>query len=341
MSIGSLDLASEVASYGFLNTAIFQKEESPGFSESVRNRAKELAKTFDAAYLELSFVFYKISEEHEGEDGKRTCLYKQWGYQSLGDYSEAELNVHRRKAERLRLIWAVVFQKLEISSDLRKRLIDLGVSRLRELVRVLTNENVLSWVDTAERSTYDTLAKLIGKAKDSKRKNELISHVEATEAESVAYGASFDSPMNELDEHSDSSIREDVFAEDRMESEELTGSAKQEAPKVEECNFMQFALYPAQELNVLYALECAEKLSKSNKKGNLLDLICLDFLATNDFASKRDQKQVIATYLSKIEALLGVKLVAFKPETQEPVYGARTLERLADLANASVMEAAE
>lgn len=72
----------------------------------------------------------------------------------------------------------------------------------------------------------------------------------------------------------------------------------------------------------------ASQIAHSEKAGHLLTLICMDFLATNDFhaGDKADKMK----FLAKYESILGYKLVAVDPTDGEVVYGISTLEGLAD-----------
>jgi hypothetical protein len=57
------------------------------------------------------------------------------------------------------------------------------------------------------------------------------------------------------------------------------------------------------------ALRHAERLARSNKKGHLLSLICLEFLATNVFSA--DPQRHLAADLAQLANQRGVQLVAF------------------------------
>ena len=111
------------------------------------------------------------------------------------------------------------------------------------------------------------------------------------------------------------------------------GSAKEareseEGPVEAKVNFERFALVDEQNENVQKALDAAHKLSGSDVKSNNLDLICTDFLANNEFSASEDQNRMV--YLRKTESLLGVKIIAIDSLSNELVFGAETLDQLAD-----------
>ncbi len=77
------------------------------------------------------------------------------------------------------------------------------------------------------------------------------------------------------------------------------------------------------------ALERSKQLSRSDKDGHNLALICTDFLATNSFG-KKDDPDMLARYLFKIESLLGVRLIALDTKTSDLVYGKEAIKCLVD-----------
>lgn len=84
-----------------------------------------------------------------------------------------------------------------------------------------------------------------------------------------------------------------------------------------------------QALELGSALNRARQLAgKPLPKSALLSLVCMDFLATNDFR-KADDSAALVRYLSKLEALLGKKLVAIDTDTREVAYGFEVLEAMA------------
>jgi len=97
-------------------------------------------------------------------------------------------------------------------------------------------------------------------------------------------------------------------------------------PPIEKLHPEVFQLYTDQRDNVHKALERSMELSGSNKKSHNLDLICMDFLATNEFTKAGPEQK--AKYLAKIEQLLNVRIVAMDPRSGEIVHGLDNLEEL-------------
>lgn len=118
---------------------------------------------------------------------------------------------------------------------------------------------------------------------------------------------------------------QDMIRENR---EEATGEEKGESKsaKDEKPARKSFSLFADQMTNVDGAIKLAMEIANTDKEGHALDMICLDFLATN--GSSPD----IASMLSRIEKTTGLKFVAVDPEQDAIVYGEDLLEQLDKLA---------
>ena len=100
----------------------------------------------------------------------------------------------------------------------------------------------------------------------------------------------------------------------------------------ERLHFLVLALLPEHMETVQLALRRAAELARSGSSvSSQFSLICLDFLATNDFRFANEQQRL--RFLAKFEKLTGYKLVIVDPDRDrgdgEIVYGIETLERLA------------
>lgn len=88
------------------------------------------------------------------------------------------------------------------------------------------------------------------------------------------------------------------------------GGSKEDKPASK-----NFKLFPEQLKNVDMALEKAMEMSGSDKPGNLLDMICIEFLSTNAGIDS------VQSYLRFMEKNLGVCIVAYLLEENKIVYG--------------------
>src|SRR5690606_24084108 len=88
------------------------------------------------------------------------------------------------------------------------------------------------------------------------------------------------------------------------ESSSEGGSAEPKETK-EKPTRKAFSLFQPQLENVDRAIEVAKEMANTDKEGHALDMICVDFLATNNGVAD------LTGYLKKIEKATGVLLVAY------------------------------
>ena len=133
------------------------------WANRVRKEAKELAEQVETGYLKLGEILYRIYDAPFDGDPKNGSLLARWGYQSIGDYAEAELQLHAKKAQRLvRIFYRVEVELKGFENEaIRSRFLKLGWSKARELVRIINNDNALQWIERAEKANYTTVAELV------------------------------------------------------------------------------------------------------------------------------------------------------------------------------------
>lgn len=93
-------------------------------------------------------------------------------------------------------------------------------------------------------------------------------------------------------------------------------------PPPETLHNVQAGLYDEQWKTYNAAIDRAKNLSKSEKIGHNLELICQDFLANNGFTKPEEDAN---EYLAKMERQLNLKLIALDPLTGVPIFGADLL----------------
>jgi len=91
-------------------------------------------------------------------------------------------------------------------------------------------------------------------------------------------------------------------------------------------HYETFAFDDDQQENLWASIQRASEIAGKDNlpKSLLLDMILVDFLATNDFGKSGDPANR-TKYLRRIEQALGVRLVALDPDTRDVVFGAATL----------------
>lgn len=228
----------------------------------VRQRVKDLRSKVEEDNWELSAAIHVVYAN---------SYYTAWGFQSFREYVEQELDFQMRKAQYLVAIqdW---FGKMKPS--VQKWIREMGWTKAKELVGVITEENAAEWKK-----------KLAGKSY-----KELMSVLKSDES----------------------------GGDEGDTGESGSGTDDDERPTMK-----RFSLFPAQAENVENALAKAKEMAKSEKDGHCLDMICVDFLATNGSIGELDD------YLKKIEKITGIKLVACHDDGTV-VFGMDTLDKLAE-----------
>ena len=178
----------------------------------------------------------------------------------------------------------------DLDPEVKQRIVDLGFCKVRELIRVLTVRNAKQWVGQAENLNYFSLQAAITDEKRRLGVSEAL--LEAENAES-------------------------------NEDDAPTGNAPEPDPVPEILTRETFGFYPEQLANVRLAIEKAMQLSHSDKKSHNLDLICTDFLATNDLVAGDIDKRL--RYVAKMERVLGLRLIAVDQDG-DVLYGLDTLQ---------------
>lgn len=231
-----------------------------GQHAEIREKVRALRSQAEETYWELSTVMHEVYQN---------SLYQAWGFDKWHDYVEQELDFTPRKAQYLIGIqdW---FGKMP--PNVQKWVRELGWSKAKELVGVVTAQNAAEWKKKIE----------------GKSVREIIDMVKGSKVKGEGDGGE-------------------------------PGEGAEETSKK-----MSFTLFPAQFENVERAVEKAKKMADSEKPGHAIDLICTDFLATNGAIDS------VKDYLAKVEKQTGVGIVGYDLKNDVLVYGAATLDRLAE-----------
>lgn len=302
---------------------------SRAWAQRIRKRALVLAKQLDTGYMELARILYDVYDCPVDGDPKNPSVLTSWGFSSFREYAEVELGLHYKKAQRLLSIWYVLEIVLkDLDPKIRERLVALGATKMRELARVLTPDNVVQWLGIAENDSHASLLNKIQAASLAARKTKLEEQLGTGEESDEGTPFPHAVGLGGGEAPQEGASTDDGFGGTAAPPTQAEADA--DLFGVGELKVETFMLAPAQQLNVLTALARSGELTKSSKKGYNLDLICIDFLATNDFSAQTHQAQSRSTYLSKIERLLGVRIVAVDArDPSDVVYGIATLAALA------------
>lgn len=306
----------------------------------IRKRAKQLAEDLDTGYMELAQILYEVWDTPMDGDPNKGPIYKQWGFDSFVQWAHEDLNLQPRKAQRLRAIWYTLEVELAgLDPDLKKRIVKLGISKARELVRVLELSNAQGWIEVAEKSSYPVLCASIAKAKQA-------SDIAKAQAAVQAKQAAEEAAESEDEDDDDTEVEEDPKFETAGGRAQVDAASPDfgvpdppkdgpQAPapvappdEPEQMEFLHFGLFPEQYLNVQLALRKAGEMTGSDKKSHNLDMICTDFLANNDIVPKNVAENRMR-FMRRMEQVFGVKIIALDIANDEVVFGAGTLSKLA------------
>jgi hypothetical protein len=285
--------------------------EPPGteaWSTKIRRRARTLIRTIDQGYMELAEIIYKVWDTPVDGDARRASVAVAWGYRGYLHWAQEELGLNQQKTMRLRTVWERLEVQLgdKLDPKTKRRIVKLGLSKVRVLVQVISETNAEVWAEMAENLTQHELEAAVARARKAQK--------ERNKAEGKPVPK-----VGELDE-------------------EWDGADPPE--DIERFKWQNFFLAPEQNVNVMLALDRARELAESKRKGHLLDLICTEFLATNTFL-KPDDPDTPLRFLAKFERLMGKRLVIVNPETWEIEYGMDALEQVASAAERAIEESEE
>ncbi len=269
----------------------------------LRDRTKSLYKKIETTYWELGQALYEVWDgvpggyrslhKGEGVQAARRALYEKWGYTSFEEYCEREVGIARRSASSLRHAYWWFEHELSLPAEVKDRLKCIGKSKMYVMAGFVTNDNVISWLEKAEDLTVEELIKQIRIAKAVAKKKD-------------------NADSSEADEHFEYS----------NEGSMKNPDDPREAPAPEVMHTVTAGLFEGQFNTWNSALERAQGITNSPKIGHNLEMICLDYLSTNDFKKPEDDLKV---YLAKVEKLLGLKIIAIDPRSGDPKYGSDLL----------------
>jgi hypothetical protein len=124
----------------------------------LRERIIDAKTRWESSYLTLAKYLYEVHRDRAWED---------WGYTSLSDYCEKELDFHYRRAMFMIDIYGTAMM-FNVPLD---RLDKIGWAKAREIVRVMLINTVDEWLSEAERSTLKELVEKIKTAKQLDSEN--------------------------------------------------------------------------------------------------------------------------------------------------------------------------
>lgn len=123
-----------------------KKEEldiSPG---ELRERVSKLREKIDNNSIELCKYLWTIY---------RKGFFRDWGFQNFREYVDKEVTFKIGKAMSYVRIW----DALQQNEDMAQKVLSVGWAKARELISVVTEENVEQWVDKAKHLNLEGVIK--------------------------------------------------------------------------------------------------------------------------------------------------------------------------------------
>ena len=222
----------------------------------VRRKVLALREKADENYWELGSTL---------EEVYKNDMYRSWGFDSWKEYVEQEVDINIRKAQYL-----VKLQEWfgTMTPAIQKWMRELGWTKARMLMHVVTQENASEWKNRCEGKTVAEIEAMLKSENDDGDGDDGGSDTTVEKSKTLSIKGMFPDIM-------------DVWEK---------------------------------------ASAHAADIGETEKACQMLNLICIDYLASNtNIMTKED-------HLKKMEKQLGLKLVAIREEDDAVVYGGEYLD---------------
>lgn len=111
----------------------------------IRDEAKKLSKTLSNTYYELSIVLYKIYSEND---------WQKWGFESINDYLEQELNIGYRTG-----MYYINIGEWIVKNNVSKEQVEnIGWTKLKEIIKAPNPETL---IEKAKDVTVEELTNIV------------------------------------------------------------------------------------------------------------------------------------------------------------------------------------
>jgi hypothetical protein len=118
-------------------------------SGEIRERLLDIRNSMDKENTEMCKLLWTV---------KKKSLHESWNFQSFGDYVGKELQVKITKAKYMVQIWEHLWVRQDDKTVFEK-VMTVGWTKAKELIHVVTKENVDFWVEKARNFNVEGLIK--------------------------------------------------------------------------------------------------------------------------------------------------------------------------------------
>jgi len=291
-------------------------------AEEIKEKILQLRKEIDRDYYQIAGLLHEIWSEN---------LYQDLGYSTFKEFSEEVVGFKERKARYLVAVYKWIeidagFRDTEWDKAIKNRLIEVGWSKLKELVGVITRSNADEWVAKAEMLSLEELKQEVKRYhQEMFLSAQKLSQKEGEdEGENVEIDGTVNGNLVDISTVQDGESPSVVVNSD---GEVIAMGGAVSVADYEDLNtaFKPFTVHVTddQRANIEKALHIAKILSDSTVDGHNLDLICTEFIASH--AERGNVQDNIKFVLERLETLYGLKILAFT-EKGQLVYGSENID---------------
>ena len=128
------------------------------WADALRATAKNVAKEVERGYFDLAQLLASVNETRVNNDPNELPIYTLWGFATWGAWVEKDLNLSVHKANALvniarRASVVLAGKPAKVRVDLEA----LGWTKVREVMRAATVDDVESWIEYAAKSSFSDI----------------------------------------------------------------------------------------------------------------------------------------------------------------------------------------
>lgn len=308
---------------------------SPAWAEELQADAVRTVENLERGYLHLGRLLYLAESTRVGGLEHGPCVVTIFGegqYKSLDEWASKGLGIHERKARSLVRIYKRIGVELSAMDEgLRMRILGLGWTKVREVVRVLTLKNAAEWADRGETLNYHDFRGAVASYADALQKKQIdaglaAAKVSAAEvaagspegAEALGFGGGLPMDASAIPAPFAAGAE---FGASASDDEEDDGTDGVPIPDPEKTIPFNFALYPNQAQTLRDALQMAESHNPGKPKSYYLEVVALEYISNYFNGATPLEKKAVA--IARLGELMGLRIVAQDEETGLLVHGAK------------------
>jgi len=276
------------------------------WAEAIRSEARTVVAEVDQAYMRVAEILYRVQTLRvNGGTTEGPPLHTAWGFKTFEEWVESELGFQRHKANALiRIHRRFAVDLTEMPEATRAKLLKMGWTKAREVVRVLTLKNADHWATMGEQLSFPDLRRAV------------VIYADALVQKQIedAKAAKTPAPPTKIDTSAIlASVTETPPAPVHVEGagfepeEDLDGTEDVPLPPPVSTIPFSFAFYPEQAETFVEALKIAEAHNPGKPKSYYLETIALEYLSGYHVDGDSNARRTLT--FKRLSETLGVELV--------------------------------